>query len=245
MVAESGNPGPKLSQHPGRGCTDGPDRILTPGPLGCLPPGAPLVGLANLAGVSQRPCLNPTRVRRPMRALSLRLAAEGWAVAAVDVDDERLAAAPPPSPRCWPRPCPPWSGCWAVPEAQSEIARLAEAAGRRIAVLDWAELTGRMVDLGRCQRGRVRGGCPRALPRSLGRGHGTGCAAGGSWWSTPPSPPISTSTAFPNAFETRERFHRWMDQALAATAAGEEAAWTVGGSVVHDHRVTPPPLERG
>ncbi len=34
-------------------------------------------------------------------------------------------------------------------------------------------------------------------------------------------------TAFPNAFETRERFHRWMQEAFAATAAGEEAAWAI------------------
>lgn len=34
-------------------------------------------------------------------------------------------------------------------------------------------------------------------------------------------------TAFPNAFETRERFHCWMQQALAATAAGEEGAWAI------------------
>ncbi|MDQ3091151.1 MAG: GNAT family N-acetyltransferase [Actinomycetota bacterium] len=34
-------------------------------------------------------------------------------------------------------------------------------------------------------------------------------------------------TAFPNAFETRERFHRWMEQALDASAAGEEGAWTI------------------
>lgn len=34
-------------------------------------------------------------------------------------------------------------------------------------------------------------------------------------------------TAFPNAFETRERFHRWIEGALAATAAGEEGAWAI------------------
>ena len=34
-------------------------------------------------------------------------------------------------------------------------------------------------------------------------------------------------TAFPNAFETRERFHRWMQEALAATAVGKEGAWAI------------------
>lgn len=34
-------------------------------------------------------------------------------------------------------------------------------------------------------------------------------------------------SAFPNAYETRERFHRWMEQALAATAAGDEGAWAI------------------
>jgi RimJ/RimL family protein N-acetyltransferase len=34
-------------------------------------------------------------------------------------------------------------------------------------------------------------------------------------------------TAFPDAFETRERFHRWLSEALAATAAGEECAWAI------------------
>jgi RimJ/RimL family protein N-acetyltransferase len=34
-------------------------------------------------------------------------------------------------------------------------------------------------------------------------------------------------TAFPNAFATRERFHRWIEEALAATAAGEEGAWAI------------------
>jgi len=34
-------------------------------------------------------------------------------------------------------------------------------------------------------------------------------------------------TSFPNAFETRERFHQWMEEALAATAAGEEGAWAI------------------
>jgi len=34
-------------------------------------------------------------------------------------------------------------------------------------------------------------------------------------------------TAFPNAFESRERFHRWMHEALAATAAGEDGAWAI------------------
>jgi len=34
-------------------------------------------------------------------------------------------------------------------------------------------------------------------------------------------------TAFPNAFETRERFHRWMQQALDATATGQEGAWAI------------------
>ncbi len=34
-------------------------------------------------------------------------------------------------------------------------------------------------------------------------------------------------TGFPNAFETPERFHRWMQEALAATAAGEEGAWAI------------------
>jgi len=33
--------------------------------------------------------------------------------------------------------------------------------------------------------------------------------------------------AFPNAFETRERFHRWMQQALDATATGQEGAWAI------------------
>jgi RimJ/RimL family protein N-acetyltransferase len=34
-------------------------------------------------------------------------------------------------------------------------------------------------------------------------------------------------TAFPNAFETPERFHQWMQEALAATSAGEEGAWAI------------------
>ncbi|MBA3420635.1 MAG: GNAT family N-acetyltransferase [Thermoleophilaceae bacterium] len=34
-------------------------------------------------------------------------------------------------------------------------------------------------------------------------------------------------TASPDAYETRERFHRWMEEALAASAAGTEAAWAI------------------
>ncbi len=34
-------------------------------------------------------------------------------------------------------------------------------------------------------------------------------------------------SAFPDAYETRERFHSWMQQALAATARGEEGAWAI------------------
>jgi RimJ/RimL family protein N-acetyltransferase len=34
-------------------------------------------------------------------------------------------------------------------------------------------------------------------------------------------------TAFPDAFETPERFHRWMQDALAETAAGREGAWAI------------------
>jgi N-acetyltransferase len=34
-------------------------------------------------------------------------------------------------------------------------------------------------------------------------------------------------TAFPDAYESRERFHAWMDEALAATAAGSEGAWAI------------------
>lgn len=34
-------------------------------------------------------------------------------------------------------------------------------------------------------------------------------------------------TSFPNAFESRERFHRWMQEALDASAAGVEVAWAV------------------
>ena len=34
-------------------------------------------------------------------------------------------------------------------------------------------------------------------------------------------------TTFPNAYETRERFHRWMEEALAASAAGTEGAWAI------------------
>ena len=34
-------------------------------------------------------------------------------------------------------------------------------------------------------------------------------------------------SAFPNAYETRERFHCWMEEALAATAAGTEGAWAI------------------
>jgi RimJ/RimL family protein N-acetyltransferase len=34
-------------------------------------------------------------------------------------------------------------------------------------------------------------------------------------------------TAFPDAYESRERFHAWMEEALAATAAGSEAAWAI------------------
>lgn len=32
---------------------------------------------------------------------------------------------------------------------------------------------------------------------------------------------------FPDAYQSRERFHRWMEQALAASAAGEEGAWAI------------------
>ena len=32
---------------------------------------------------------------------------------------------------------------------------------------------------------------------------------------------------FPDAYRSRERFHRWMEEALAATAAGEEGAWAI------------------
>jgi len=34
-------------------------------------------------------------------------------------------------------------------------------------------------------------------------------------------------TAFPNAYETRERFHHWMEEALAVTSAGEAGVWAV------------------
>jgi len=34
-------------------------------------------------------------------------------------------------------------------------------------------------------------------------------------------------SAFPNAYETRERFHRWMEDALDATVAGKEGAWAI------------------
>jgi len=34
-------------------------------------------------------------------------------------------------------------------------------------------------------------------------------------------------SASPDAYETRERFHRWMDEALAATAARDEGAWAI------------------
>ncbi|MDQ3587674.1 MAG: GNAT family N-acetyltransferase [Actinomycetota bacterium] len=34
-------------------------------------------------------------------------------------------------------------------------------------------------------------------------------------------------TSFPGAYETRERFHRWMEEALAASAAGIEGAWAI------------------
>jgi RimJ/RimL family protein N-acetyltransferase len=34
-------------------------------------------------------------------------------------------------------------------------------------------------------------------------------------------------TAFPDAYESRERFHAWMEEALAATAAGSEGAWAI------------------
>jgi len=34
-------------------------------------------------------------------------------------------------------------------------------------------------------------------------------------------------SAFPAAYETRESFHRWMEEALAATEAGAEGAWAV------------------
>ena len=34
-------------------------------------------------------------------------------------------------------------------------------------------------------------------------------------------------SASPDAYETRERFHRWMEEALAATAAGDEGAFTI------------------
>lgn len=34
-------------------------------------------------------------------------------------------------------------------------------------------------------------------------------------------------TSFPNAYETRERFHRWMEEALAAAAAGSEGPWAI------------------
>lgn len=34
-------------------------------------------------------------------------------------------------------------------------------------------------------------------------------------------------TAFPDAYQTPERFHRWMQEALAETAAGREGAWSI------------------
>ena len=34
-------------------------------------------------------------------------------------------------------------------------------------------------------------------------------------------------TSFPGAYETAERFHRWMEETLAATAAGDEGAWAI------------------
>jgi len=34
-------------------------------------------------------------------------------------------------------------------------------------------------------------------------------------------------TSFPNAYETRERFHRWMEEALAAAADGSEGPWAI------------------
>lgn len=34
-------------------------------------------------------------------------------------------------------------------------------------------------------------------------------------------------SAFPDAYETRERFHSWMEEALTATATGDEGAWAI------------------
>jgi len=34
-------------------------------------------------------------------------------------------------------------------------------------------------------------------------------------------------SSFPDAYDTRERFHLWMEEALAATAAGAEGAWAI------------------
>jgi len=36
-----------------------------------------------------------------------------------------------------------------------------------------------------------------------------------------------TYLPFPNAYESRERFHGWIEEALMATAAGDEGAWAI------------------
>ncbi len=74
---------------------------------------------------------------------------------------------------------------------------------------DWPGLTGRMV-------GEL------VVVEPLRVGHEAGLFAAGhdrEMW--------TYLSAFPNAFESRERFHRWMQQALAASAAGEEGAWAI------------------
>ncbi len=73
----------------------------------------------------------------------------------------------------------------------------------------WAQLTERMEgDL--------------VVVEPLGPEHETGLLAAGhdqEMW--------TYLTTFPNAYETPERFHRWMQHALAETAAGREGAWAI------------------
>jgi RimJ/RimL family protein N-acetyltransferase len=38
---------------------------------------------------------------------------------------------------------------------------------------------------------------------------------------------VDLSLGVSQRYETRERFHRWMEEALAATAAGEKGAWAI------------------
>jgi RimJ/RimL family protein N-acetyltransferase len=76
-------------------------------------------------------------------------------------------------------------------------------------VSDWSQLTGRM-------EGEL------VVVEPLAREHEEGLFAAGhdhEMW--------TYLAAFPNAFETRERFHRWMEQALARGAAGSEGPWAI------------------